>query len=423
MAMIGCFCPNCKEYVFYETRNSHDVLFDNLSTTRFIRHICGNETALQMQATQIKPTEGEPTCAADYNNRGMWQAEREHYDIAISEYNIAIRLSPNDATLYSNRGRAKAALCRQYYDRYSLLQKLNTPRIILDTTSKDIASKVDVAIASSLSDYNAAIRLNPDFAAAYNNRGVAKVEIGQYAEAISDYDIAIQLEPNDAIAHFNRGRAKFELAPPFDDENWLIWAIFGSPDEYDAILRKTDNVNSRRAAYEGAIVDYDVTIRLDPDFANAYFNRGKAKAKLRDYFNAIMDFDTALRLDPNSVEFYYNRAEAQASLGDHEAAISDYDTIISLDPNYILAYYRRGWAKSILQQYESAISDYDVIIQLNPERPLAYYYRGKVKIELEQIDAAKEDLHTALKFIPNVGDDVKLKNKIENALRLINTRN
>ncbi len=117
IAMTGCFCPNCKEYVFYKMRNGDDVLFDNLSTTRFIRHICGNETTLQMQATQIIPTEGEPTCAADYNNRGMWQAEREYYDIAISEYNIAIRLSPNDATLYNNRGRAKAALCRQYPER------------------------------------------------------------------------------------------------------------------------------------------------------------------------------------------------------------------------------------------------------------------------------------------------------------------
>ena len=39
------------------------------------------------------------------------------------------------------------------------------------------------------------IRLNPDEARAYYNRGVAKSELGKYFEAISDYDEAIRLNP------------------------------------------------------------------------------------------------------------------------------------------------------------------------------------------------------------------------------------
>ena len=36
---------------------------------------------------------------------------------------------------------------------------------------------------------------------AYNNRGVAKSELKQYKEAIADYDKAIELNPENAAAY------------------------------------------------------------------------------------------------------------------------------------------------------------------------------------------------------------------------------
>ena len=50
--------------------------------------------------------------------------------------------------------------------------------------------------------------MKPDYAEAYNNRGVAKAELGQYTAAIKDYDKAIQLKPDYAEAYLNRGSSK-----------------------------------------------------------------------------------------------------------------------------------------------------------------------------------------------------------------------
>ena len=61
------------------------------------------------------------------------------------------------------------------------------------------------------SDYDTAIRLKPNDAKAYNSRGFAKGELGQYAAAISDFDKAIRLKPDFADAYINRGFAKAEL--------------------------------------------------------------------------------------------------------------------------------------------------------------------------------------------------------------------
>ena len=48
--------------------------------------------------------------------------------------------------------------------------------------------------------------------------------------------------------------------------------------------------------HAAAIADYDIAIRINPDYVNAYYNRGNAKRRLGQYAAAKQDFRTALRL-------------------------------------------------------------------------------------------------------------------------------
>ena len=57
----------------------------------------------------------------------------------------------------------------------------------------------------ALTAYDRAIRLNPDYAEAYNNRGAAKNELDLYDEAIADFDKSICLNSNLAEPYTNRG--------------------------------------------------------------------------------------------------------------------------------------------------------------------------------------------------------------------------
>ena len=63
--------------------------------------------------------------------------------------------------------------------------------------------------------------------------------------------------------------------------------------------------------YKGAITDYTQAIRLNPDYADAYYNRGNAKSKLGQHFAAIADYDIAIRLNPDDAGAYYNRGNAK----------------------------------------------------------------------------------------------------------------
>jgi tetratricopeptide (TPR) repeat protein len=62
-----------------------------------------------------------------------------------------------------------------------------------------------------------AIKLNPDFAKAYNNLGNALLGKGRISEAISHYETAIRLKPDYAEAQKNLETAlrSMEIQDPF----------------------------------------------------------------------------------------------------------------------------------------------------------------------------------------------------------------
>ena len=95
----------------------------------------------------------------------------------------------------------------------------------------------------------------------------------------------------------------------------------------------------------GKSIEYlNEAIRLKPDYADAYKNRGGAYANLKEYRRAIQDYDTAIRLKLDYAKAYYNRGNVYTKLGQYQRAIQDYDTAIRLKPDYVMAYNNRGIA-------------------------------------------------------------------------------
>ncbi len=56
--------------------------------------------------------------------------------------------------------------------------------------------------------------------------------------------------------------------------------------------------------YEEAIVAYEQAIRLDPNYALAYYNKGNALGDLKRYEEALAAYEQAIRLDPNNAVAY-----------------------------------------------------------------------------------------------------------------------
>ena len=88
---------------------------------------------------------------------------------------------------------------------------------------------------------------------------------------------------------------------------------------------------------------------------------GKKRAYLAH--NTTLDRDplprraTAIRLDPDDALAYNNRGNAYYYLGEYQRAIQDYDKAIQLDPDYANAYQGRGLAYHYLGEYTKQAAD------------------------------------------------------------------
>jgi tetratricopeptide (TPR) repeat protein len=84
--------------------------------------------------------------------------------------------------------------------------------------------------------------------------------------------------------------------------------------------------------YEDAVVALTIAIEESPTFAQAYFQRGYAKAeKARpEHKEAIKDYDKAIELDQADSSAYNNRGVSRHALGDKPAAAADFARAFNL---------------------------------------------------------------------------------------------
>ncbi len=133
---------------------------------------------------------------------------------------------------------------------------------------------------------------------------------------------------------------------------------------------------------EGALADYNCTIKLDPNYAKAYVNRGLLRDRLGDRHGSLSDYDRAIELDDCSSTSYYNRANVRYRLEDLHGALDDYDRSIQLDPNHAKAYYNRGLICAYLGNREGARQDLQAAAELFRKQDREWDYQRT----LEKVD-------------------------------------
>jgi tetratricopeptide (TPR) repeat protein len=264
----------------------------------------------------------------------------------------------------------------------------------------------------AIADESKAIQLKPQFAAAYMNRGFAYGHKGDYAQVIADESMALRLDPSLAEAYVSRGAAYEHKGDYIQEISDDAKAIELNPDFAEAYANR-GGAYETKGDYDRAIADETKAIELSPQVADAYVNRGAAYANTGDYDRAIADYDKAIGLEPTIAQAYTNRAAAYTAKGDYDRAIADYDKAIQLKPviaNYgkaialkpteiAEAYTNRAAAYTAKGDYDRAIADYDKAIQLKPDHGYAFYGRGNAYAAKGDPEKALADFRSAAQFV------------------------
>ena len=156
--------------------------------------------------------------------------------------------------------------------------------------------------------------------------------------------------------------------------------------------------------------------------ARAWFSVGYLHGQEDHWKEAINAYNESIRLRPDNAVAYSNRGVAKRNLGQYKAALTDYDKAIKLDPDNTAAYNNRGYAKTNLGQYEEALTDSNKAIKLDPDNAAAYDTRGVAKAGLGRLNEAREDYQKALALAQESGNEALIAEVQHNLSQLDNAK-
>jgi tetratricopeptide (TPR) repeat protein len=159
--------------------------------------------------------------------------------------------------------------------------------------------------------------------------------------------VAFAQEPSGAEADWRAG-LEAEQAQDWDGAIDLYSRAIESGElsqrELARVFRSRGNVRHTMGEDSEALQDYETSLRLDPDYANAWISRGVIYHLRGQFPKAVDDYDKAIELEPDNALAYANRGGALEQLGQVEDAIADFRTAYRLG-------FDAGWLVDVLSEY------------------------------------------------------------------------
>ncbi|MBI3761813.1 MAG: tetratricopeptide repeat protein [Chloroflexi bacterium] len=150
-----------------------------------------------------------------------------------------------------------------------------------------------------------------------------------------------------------------------------------------------------------AIEAYGEAIKLNANYAPAYWGRGLAQASLDRSTSALADFQRAIDVDPNWPDPYMARAAIHRRNGDLDVAKTELETARSFAPSNASVRWRLAEVLADLGQTDEALAETQIAIQFDPTIPDIYRVRGRLRAAKGQYDEARLDLGLYLTYRPD----------------------
>lgn len=156
----------------------------------------------------------------------------------------------------------------------------------------------------------------------------------------------------------------------------------------------------QKGEFQQGIHLYSKYIEQDQKNPLAYYQRGKAYFKLKDYQAAQSDLSKAIALAPEDAELLSERGLVFLMAQKQEKAIDDFNKAVEMEPKNPYRYASRAFVKDRLNDLAGAKADYQQALALDPEDAISYNNLGLVLEKMGQQKQAQQHYEKASEIDP-----------------------
>src|SRR3989440_370950 len=201
----------------------------------------------------------------------------KHYEDAISTFDQALLLNPDDTQSLLNKG--------------AMLQQLGQHN-------------------EALAIYNRLVMTEPKDALGLNlNKGSVLLNLSLYEEALEAYE--------QALANFNQ-------TPPSLYSPFILVSI------WSGIGQTLDKLNR----YEEALFAFNKALEIDPKNDTVWYHKGHTLLDQDQYADALAVFKETISIDSTKASSWCAKGQALMELGQYEDALAAYNRALEIDPKH-----------------------------------------------------------------------------------------
>jgi tetratricopeptide (TPR) repeat protein len=253
-------------------------------------------------------------------------------------------------------------------------------------------------------DLKKAVKIKPDYPAAYTKMAIAKIATKDLKGAEKDLKTALTSNPNDFESLKVMGMMFFT------SENYKDCKVYFDSAASIAVADKIDDAEFLyyRAKlmfigkkYKDALDILANATEIKPKYIEAIVLKGEVRFAMKDYNYAIKELNEAIGLmkaDALDYNAYKTRAKAKFEVQDYKGAVSDWSVYLEGVPGDEEALIARGAARINMNDNTNAIVDLDEAIKKNGKNPVSYNYRGMAKAGNKQLVEGLKDVDYAIKL-------------------------
>ena len=299
-------------------------------------------------AIKVKPDEG-----ALYEKRAQIYFEQERYDLAAADYHKMIELNPGDVMGYMGLGR-----------------NANEQRNWTE----------------AIKQFDYVTKLSSDYSSGYSFRAESYIGLEKWNEATDDIVSALALEWDRKAMYLATtlkepaftmlvSKMKIQSVKSPNEARWpyVMGTMYQHENQYKKAVEAYEEANKRNAS--PAILRW---------VAHCYSEMGL-------YENALNSIDQALNMDSTDLVNLERKANILYEMGNAKSAIDVYTQVLNTQPEYAFGYYRRGWFKELTRDFDGAIEALSICVVLDPEESYAFETRGDIYLRQGKKELAEAD--------------------------------